>query len=103
MKKKYTPKFKDKRFKTQAEFDKWLDETTAITLYLEDQGHDMQIMYLAKSGEVLHCDFHSSIYAGKLINLDTLVAEQPLQIWDDLKGWVEYGRLIPETIEHSQA
>ena len=77
---KLKPQFKEKTFKTTEGFNNWLDKNTYVIISLKDLGQDMQRIYVHKTGEILYCDFNSSIYAGNFIPLDKLVVGQPLYI-----------------------
>lgn len=92
-------KFKDLRFNSEAEFNEWLKEVTHTIIDLEDNGQDMQRIWLHESGEILNCDFHQSIYSGKFVDMQTLAVGNPLKIWnEETKQYEVYHRLVIETV-----
>lgn len=78
-----TAQFRELTFPSETELDQWLKETTFKTIYFEDLGQDLQRMWVHKSGEILHCDYHSRIYSGKFVDLEALIIGKPLKIWDN--------------------
>jgi hypothetical protein len=93
------PKFKDLTFKNYEELNKWLTETSFKKIHLKDFGQDMLTMWVHKSGEILHCDFHSRIYSGKFIDMTKLAVGNNLNIWDnEKKRYAAYGRLLVEAL-----
>lgn len=90
--------FKNKTFSTNAAFLTWLGNNTSKKIALLDLGQDMQRIHIHESGEILHCDFQSSIYNGKFVNIDNIKIGQTLEIYEDGKGFIPYGRLIIDEI-----
>jgi hypothetical protein len=78
-------KFKDLKFKSKVEMNEWLKKVTHKVIDLKDNGQDMQRIWVHETGEILNCDFHSSIYCGKFIDMKKLVVGNHLNIWDDEK------------------
>lgn len=92
-------KFKDLKFKSEFEMYEWLKSVTYKVIYLEDKGQDMQRIWVHETGEIINCDFHSSIYCGKFIDMKKLVIGNPINIWDEEKNkYKNYGGLIIEAI-----
>jgi hypothetical protein len=60
------PKYKDLKFKSEKEFQKWLNKTTKIEIEFEDDGQDFLRWWLDENGEVLYSDLQSAVkYHGK--------------------------------------
>lgn len=92
-------KFKDLRFNSEAEFNEWLKEVTHTIIDLEDNGQDMQRIWLHESGEILNCDFHQSFYIGKFVDMQALKIGNPLKVLNKETSQYEvYRRLIIEAI-----
>jgi len=88
---KLIPKYATLKFNSKKEFDKWLKETTFKEIIFADFQQDLLKMWVAESGEILHCDFHSRLYNGKFVNIDELAEFTPLQIltngeWERMNG-----------------
>jgi len=79
-------KFKELTFKNKEAFDKWLNENTFKTIHLKDYGQDMLTIWVHETGEILHSDFHSRIYAGLFVDTKKLAVEYYLDIWDEDKN-----------------
>jgi len=93
------PQFKTKMFQNEREFKKWLTKTAYQVITFKDLGQDMQSIYVHSTGEILHCDFHSALYAGKFINTEHVKIDQEIEIWDDEKtAFIPYRKLIVEQI-----
>ena len=90
------PKYVAEKFNNQKEFNQWLTKTTFKELILADLGHDMQKIWVAESGEILHCDFHSRLYNGKFVNMAELSEFCPLEILEDGQWVRKMGLLVDE-------
>ena len=88
-------KFDKVQFKNKAELNKWLEETYYFKINLVDFGQDMLTMWVHETGEILQCDFHSRIYAGKFIDVSQLSDGKPIVI----KRKLSSGKIWPETME----
>jgi hypothetical protein len=93
-----TPQFKDLKFKSNSEFNTWLVETSKFAIILEDRGQDMQTIYVHKSGEILHCDFHAKIYNGRFVNMKSLEVRSPIEISTG-NLFETQGRLVVEELK----
>ncbi len=85
------PQYKDEIFATQKEFDTWLAEKTHTIIVYADLGQDLQRMWVAETGEILHCDFQSWIYNSSFVNMAELEDFTPVQIlrngeWQRMNG-----------------
>lgn len=96
---KKVPKYKDLRFNNKKQLEKWLDENRHCTIHLAGQ-QDMQKLDVHSTGEILNTDYHGGIYIGKFVNLDPteLQKGQPLEIWEDDKGWKPMFGLIIDDV-----
>ena len=74
------------RFESKKLFDKWLEKITFKKIYLKDSGQDMQVIWVHKSGEILHCDFHSDIYRGLFVDMKELATGEYLRIYDNTEN-----------------
>jgi len=81
-KQKYRPEYKGLKFKTEAEFDKWLEEKAAYYISLEDQGQDFIGLWIDEGGEILQTKIPSigMIYCSKLVDLFNLEVGRGLPI-----------------------
>ncbi len=95
------PMYKDVTFKSDKKFKQWIEFLTVYEIDFSDPDIDLQKMHLAKSGEILHCDYHGSIYNGKFVNIKNLDIAKPIQIQDETGEWISYNRLLPEKISWS--
>lgn len=94
----FTPKYKNQAFNTKKEFEEWLEKTTHKQLVFEDHGQDLQRMFIADNGEIIHCDFQARIYNGLFVNLEALEEFTPVQIWEDGQWKRKLGLVIEEVI-----
>lgn len=90
------PKYAEKRFDSEEEFDSWLAKTAFKKIMLDDLGQDMTKMYVAETGEVLHCNFHASIYNGRFINMAELSEFCPIEILENGQWVRKMGLLVNE-------
>lgn len=83
-KQKYAPQHKDLRFKTEAEFNKWLEATARYHVKLEDQGQDLLGLWLDEGGEIIYTDIPQmgGAFNGQLISLFNLQKGEPPEIMD---------------------
>lgn len=65
-------------FKSEQEFDKWRDSVTHIIIDLVDYGQDVQRLWVARNGEIIHTDWQSSVWSGGFIDLDRIEKGVPL-------------------------
>ena len=91
-----TPKYVAENFNSQKEFDQWLAKTTFKELILADLGQDMTKIYVAESGEILHCNFHSTIYNGRFVNMAELSEFCPIEILENGQWIRKMGLLVDE-------
>lgn len=78
-------KFKDLKFNSEVEMNEWLKKVTYKIIDIKDNGQDMQRIWIHETGEILNCDFHSSIYCGKFIDMKKLAISNYFNIWDEIK------------------
>ena len=91
------PIYKEKKFSDVQEFKKWLNKTTYKVVKFKDLGQDLLDMYIAKNGEIIHCNLQSYIYNGRFINMNKLKQSIPIEIFENGK-WVKKERLIIDKI-----
>ena len=64
------PKYKNKKFKSDSDFQEWLAKTARWIIHFEDCGQDFLTWYLAESGEVLHsAPFQAGVWNGCFVNV----------------------------------
>lgn len=75
-------KYKDVKFKSKIEFDKWLKKLTEYHIYFEDNGQDFLEWFVDKRGEVLHSDMQSFVWNGKMIDVNSIKIGKRLKFID---------------------
>lgn len=76
------PKYKNKGFKNQEEFDNWLKLKTEIKIVFEDDGQDFLEWFIDTNGEVLHSDLQSVVWNGKMVDLTKIKIGEYLPLQD---------------------
>ena len=69
---KVKAKYKNLKFKSTKEFEKWLEKTTKYKIEFKDDGQDFLYWWLDERGEVLHSSMQSSVWNGKIVNTCSL-------------------------------
>lgn len=87
------PQYADLKFKTEAEFQKWLNKLFAFKIEFVDTGRDLQQIWIADTGEILHSNAQTSIWVGKFVRIDKVkvgchVIMNLENKWTDMKGLV---------------
>lgn len=54
--------FKEITFKSETEFNEWLEKTTHKKIFFKDKGQDLMKLWVSESGEILHANMQSSIW-----------------------------------------
>ncbi len=81
-KQKYKAEYKDLKFKSKQEFDKWLVEKTKYEIEFVDNGQDCLKWFIDNGGEVLHSEKQSSIWNGELVDLYSLRVGKNIEIME---------------------
>lgn len=76
------PQYKNKKFKSQEEFDIWLKVHTEVKIVFQDDGQDFLEWFVDKNGEVLHGDMQSAIWNGKMVDLYKIHLNEFLPLQD---------------------
>lgn len=76
--------FKEITFKSETEFNKWLEKTTHKKIFFKDKGQDLLKIWIAESGEILHANLQCSIWNGRFVNMENLEKGSFLQLWNGL-------------------
>ena len=76
------PQFKDLQFKSMLEFNKWLNKTHTKIINLKDKGQDLQRLWISESGEILHANMQAFVYNGRFVNIEKLVKNTNLTLWN---------------------
>lgn len=97
---KLVPKYRNLKFKKKSDFIKWLNETSHIRIELHDFGQDLQTIWVASNGEIIHANLQTKIWCGRFIKLDRIQTGNPIIMFDTDSGkWVDMPRLtIEETV-----
>lgn len=75
--------FKEITFKSETEFNEWLEKITHKKIFLKDKGQDLMKLWVSESGEILHANMQSSIWNGRFVNMDTLAKNTNLCLWNN--------------------
>ena len=75
--------FKEITFKSEKEFNEWLEKTTHKKIFLKDKGQDLMKLWVSESGEILHANMQSSIWNGRFVNMETLAKNINLCLWNN--------------------
>lgn len=75
--------FKEITFKSETEFNEWLEKTTHKKIFLKDKGQDLMKLWVSESGEILHANMQSSIWNGRFVNMETLAKNTNLCLWNN--------------------
>ena len=75
--------FKEITFKSETEFNEWLEKTTQKKIFLKDKGQDLMKLWVSESGEILHANMQSSIWNGRFVNMETLAKNTNLCLWNN--------------------
>jgi len=81
-KQKYSPEYKDKKFKSKLAFEKWLKKLTTYKISFIDEGQGCLEWFIDKGGEVLHSDLQSSIWNGMIVDLYNLKVGKEIGVID---------------------
>jgi len=52
--------FKEITFKSETEFNEWLEKTTHKKIFFKDKGQDLMKLWVSESGEILHANSNFS-------------------------------------------
>ena len=75
--------FKELMFKSETEFNEWLEKTTHKKIFLKDKGQDLMKLWVSESGEILHANMQSYIWNGRFVNMETLAKNTHLCLWNN--------------------
>lgn len=75
--------FKEITFKSEKEFNEWLEKTTHKKIFLKDKGQDLMKLWVSESGEILNANMQSSIWNGRFVNMETLDKNTNLCLWNN--------------------
>lgn len=94
--------FKNKKFETEVEFYKWLDETTYKIIFFKDNGQDLLKLWISESGEIIHTNLQMYIWTGRFINLNTLKEDCYIQMWNtQLNEWVTMDFFVIDIVTYN--
>lgn len=75
--------FKEITFKSETEFNEWLEKTTHKKIFLKDKGQDLMKLWVSESGEILHANMQSSIWNDQFVNMERLAKNTNLCLWNN--------------------
>ena len=91
--------FLEYRFKNEELFKEWLRSIWSKKIRLVDKGQDMTAMWIHETGEILHCNFHASIYDGRFVDLESLQECSAIRLWNNESlEWDVMNNLVVESI-----
>ena len=64
--------YENLKFKSEKEFNGWLQKTAKYKIEFEDNGQDFLTWWVGDAGEVLHSDMQSRVWNGKSVWVGTL-------------------------------
>jgi hypothetical protein len=64
-------KYKELKFKSDKKLKEWLSKTAHLAIHLQDNGQDLQVLWVDKEGEILHTNAQSSNLDGKVYRYGT--------------------------------
>lgn len=81
-KQKYRSQYKDKKFKTERGFLKWLNGLSAAIIEFKQNGQDCTMWQIDEGGEVLHSDMQGSVWIGMIVDLSHLKVGKEIGVMD---------------------
>jgi hypothetical protein len=92
--------FKDQKFGTDRAFRVWLEHHWYYMITFYDHKQDLSVMWIHKSGEILHSDFSQAVYAGKFVDTNLIKRDQPLRIFNpNTLQYDTYKGLVIEAVD----
>ena len=74
------PKFKDLKFESHKDLEKWLKSNSKFILELQDKGQDLLKIWVHKTGEILDCNANQNLYLGEFVDLEKLEKGKPIVV-----------------------
>jgi len=95
---KYYPDYKEKKFASEEEFDKWLKENAVKKICFIADGQDCLFWWIDEGGEVLHSEMQASIWNGAIVNLSELQVDNQIGVMDSDNQQTTFYNFIVEDI-----
>lgn len=76
------PKYKNKKFKSEEDFNKWLKSLTKYIITFKDDGQDFLTWHLDRRGEVLQSYGQAWVWNGTMVKIRKMKVGQFLPIED---------------------
>lgn len=92
------PQFKDLKFHSDAEFEKWLKGMKPTQIDFVDTGRDMFRIWIHESGEILHSNAQTWVWVGKFVDIDQLIVGMHVSMTLD-NAWTQMKGLVIEQIK----
>lgn len=81
-KQKFEAEYRDKKFKSQAAFTRWIRRVGKYIISFKDNGQDCLEWVIDEGGEVLHANLQSRIWNGMLVEISSLKVGKKIQVLD---------------------
>ena len=78
----FAVKYKNKKFKTQSGFKRWLNKNGKYIISFVDKGQDCLEWVIDEQGEVLHANIQSGVWNGHIVNLKTIKVGKEIGVFD---------------------
>ena len=96
---KYKQEFKNKKFKNEKEFNKWLEEKEYALIEFVDKGQDCIRWHIDEGGEVIHSVWQSRIWNGSIVNLSKLKEKKHIYCFLPNKVETSYDFIVKKVIK----
>lgn len=91
-------RYKNRRFKSEGAFQKWLKLTATRTVEFEDFGQDLQRIWIDERGEIIHCNAQSGVWNGMFLSIEQIAAGRPAWFYfKNEKVWKKMDFIIEDT------
>jgi hypothetical protein len=87
--------FKDLKFNNYKRWHTWREKNTKYMIDFVDKGHDLSRFWVHETGEILDSDSNKDIYIGKFVDVNRIVKNEPIYIFDN-NTWIPYMNLVVE-------
>ena len=94
------PKYAKLKFSNEDSFMKFLSHAAKQVLHFKDRGQDIQKMWIAESGEIIHTALPQKRMIGLFVKRQTLHINRPILVWDSKeKAMITFHNLLLDKIE----
>ena len=78
----FKQRLKNKKFKTEQGFEKWLNKNVKYIISFVDNRQDCLKWFVDERGEVLHANLQAKIWNGSIIDLSVLKVGKEIGVFD---------------------